>query len=135
MTNSLAEQKNDRFRFRVWHKKFNKWIDIGFLRNGQGKLYVDYNATDEQEDCIIEQCTGLRDKNGKLIYEGDLVKHKSWDEIEKVIWDYTQIGFCFDNGAGTHRASDFEFILSEFEIIGNIHETPELLEEIKSDWN
>lgn len=66
----------------------------------------------------IEQNTGLHDKNGKEIYEGDVLKDK-YGNIGTAHWYGS--GFEFINTSGMMESG------SEWEIIGNIHETPELM--------
>ena len=74
----------------------------------------------------IEQYTGLKDKNGKEIYEGDIVTlNGEWEEIEH--GDCSIVTFengCFRVGNGyENEAGNY---LSDWRIIGNIHENPEL---------
>lgn len=85
---------------------------------------------------FIEQCTGLEDKNGKLIYEGDIIKRESKKNIQEVVFwcdelacfrlmslDFVKIiGFSKDIGLS------YKFIaIDDIEVIGNIHENPELV--------
>ena len=148
---------NDRFRFRAWDKK-NKRIlyniqeayDGGGVEDKKGNEVADCYADcfsyffpyddDKNEEFIVEQCTGLKDKNGRLIYEGDIVKItgdvmtmplKYMDCLFKVIW--ADIGFCFEmlnenDGLGFCECW-------EYEVVGNIHENPELLEDNNASKN
>lgn len=90
---------------------------------------------------VIEQCTGLKDKNGTEIYEGDIVrvKHRDWIEhtIHMVKWFGDEEYPAFDLSPEIDETmNDFALaVQSDFfsiKIIGNIHENPELLEEKQS---
>ena len=82
----------------------------------------------------ICQCTGLKDKNGKLIWENDVVAY--WDAystesgyaeadcIGKVVWDDETISFQVTNRLS---AESYE-VLDECSVIGNIFDNHELLE-------
>ena len=91
------------------------------------------NFVEVKKDTIC-QCTGLKDKNGKLIWENDIVAY--WDTystesgyaeadcIGKVVWDAETISFQVTNRLS---AESYE-VLDECSVIGNIFDNPELLE-------
>ena len=131
---------NDRFKFRVWNKPGNSYIsakddaDFVYLEE-EGNITVGlYNGDEEdmlylkEEDLIVEQCTGLKDKNGNLIYEGDILKDDNnciWRCVFQMNNGYSinSLGFMLINEFG--HAQPFINV----EVIGNIHENPELLED------
>ena len=101
------------------------------------------------EDWIVEQFTGLTDKNGKEIYEGDLLRLLAKDEWDKINYSAFEVFFHDGDMAGHHigfkmdRMYNFGSIgggsipnflpknTAKMEIIGNIHENKELLTRIK----
>ena len=107
-------------KFRVWNgyltKEYKAYDRCYTSMDGP---YLEIKPYRYDNDCAIEQYTGLKDKNGKEIYEGDIVK--LWDrEPELVVWD---------NLIGVYDPLSWEtFDTDECEVIGNIHENPELLE-------
>lgn len=137
---------NDRFRFRVWDKNGDSYIsekdDADFLYLGEnGKLTIGlYNddADDitclKEKDLIIEQCTGLKDKNGRLIYEGDIIKITGdvmtipiFYEESKAFVNWDEDGFFLHFESGTIERLFQE--CCDYEVVGNLHENPELLED------
>ena len=126
--------------FRAWDNAKKKWIDgaYGFHILGEsmliGGLFQDYKILD-LNNIIIEQFTGLLDKNGKEIYKGDIVHiwsdfYKKNMPIAEVYWNNT--GAKFDikepNGlyndwlSNSHQQGWF------IEVIGNIHEHKNLFD-------
>ena len=132
---------NDRFRFRAWDKKNKRMLyniqeayDGGCVEDEKGNdvetCYVDcfssffpYDDNDKNEEFIVEQCTGLKDKNGRLIYENDVVSC-GFPDIGCVKW---KNGGFWVSGGNYIMPWHF-FIANKWEVLGNIHENPELLE-------
>lgn len=122
----------DRFKFRFWNKtdkKMQEW-------NGC-HLWQALN-----NECLIPmQCTGLKDKNCRLIYEGDILKFgefydNKWFsfDIGKVYWGGNMDYPAFEIASKTtdfDTSNGLSYIFGEglyIEVIGNIYENPELLE-------
>ena len=77
------------------------------------------------------QCTGLKDKNGKLVWENDIVMtvYDGNEHIYQVVWDESELDFKATNGKENYE-SNFEYLpcCDEIEILGNCFDNPELLE-------
>ncbi len=156
---------NDRFKFRVWDKIHNRFLCV----DNQKRIIFDYENKDicvleniknscwlhiPYDECVLMQYTGLKDKNGTLIYEGDIVevqyiggqiplfKNEFSREPETERFEI----FCHpewlkfyaknDNYRKTCEihSLDLERIRintdnKTYEVIGNIYENPELLKE------
>lgn len=126
---------NDRLKFRVWSKKSKRYTgnNASYSIDESGLLHVhifgQHYELGNTEDFEVEQCTGLRDKNDNLIYEGDIIKCEIDIERElSVVWD----DGCFGVYVPTHddfvkfytlgNFTKHEWEVKNIEIIGNIHE-------------
>lgn len=84
----------------------------------------------------IGQCTGLRDKNGNWIFEGDIAKFRRFENnyIGKIIFNHKTAGFEFRwnivAGAYGEKATYTAnlSVCDEIEVFGSVHDNPELLE-------
>ena len=128
---------NDRYLYRAKRTDNGEFIE-GLLTIMWGQFHI-INPDDENTaypiyESTICQCTGLRDKNGKLIWENDIVAY--WDTystesgyseadcIGKVFWDGETMSFQV---TGRLSAESYE-VLDECSVIGNIFDNPELFE-------
>lgn len=113
-----------------------KVIEINFIQPEKGYdfLLEDKGGNQIREwgkNLDVMQCTGLTDKNGKEIYEGDIVKSDTYPDIGVSKVTYKHSCFCIYLGA---LAEFFDLYTDnikknyEIEVIGNIYENPELLE-------
>ncbi len=89
----------------------------------EGEFLVDENT--------ICQYTGLTDKNGKKIFEGDILRHAD-ETILKTVWNDRKYGFAAQCVKGSVLLKDckwglWEFESDEVEVIGNVFDNPELL--------
>lgn len=115
---------NDRFRFRAWDKWKHTYIyDAQDTWDNEWAEFFGLMVDDSHGSRFaVEQCTGLKDKNGKLIYEGDILK--SGIHYYQVVWHEGK--FVLNKGCKNYPIGGCDLM----EIIGNIHENPELLEAI-----
>ena len=127
----------DRFKFRAWDKTNNDWAICGVfldkVESDRMNEAIDKNLylNIRNDDIVIMQCTGLKDKTGKLIYEGDVLEYQNGlndEDYHVVEWIKKKSAFYplyrnYGNEIITKNGWGSMF----YKIIGNIYSNPELL--------
>lgn len=122
-------------KFRAWTEEGEvMYYDVYPFKDDTLLLSYDEIAFDEvpASDFILMQSTGLKDKNGVEIYEGDIVRYECCFEsyVEEVIYDDKHCNFGTidkDEKTFSFDALISDFDVDCFEVIGNKYENPELL--------
>lgn len=119
-------------RFRAWDKEFKEMVQVDALVFDEQVIKATYkNGNVVKEDLknyVLMQSTGLTDKNGEEIFEGDILEVNDW--LEVVSFSEEKAMFV-SKGIGFPETSLYDLLDSDIftvEIIGNIYENPELLE-------
>ena len=120
-------------KVRAWYKPYKQMCQVESLRFDRNGVYtavlIEESFYDrrivEADEIVIEQFTGLKDKNGVNIYEGDILIDDTGEPVEYWMVKFADGGFV---GECTGVAESL-FELTNLEVVGNIHENPELVEE------
>lgn len=124
-------------KFRAYFNKYKRMIySIGVVN--ENTILVDFNGDGNLEtifltnDISLMQSTGLKDKNGNEIYEGDICAYYYGDVAEycEVKWSDKYCTWMIEGNFDIEFLRDFAKH-SVFEVIGNIYENSELLEEVE----
>ena len=142
----IGDNMEDRYLFKAKFDDSDRWVNgwlvkindnyfiiPGYANKISAFCFSASNIIEVKKDTIC-QCTGLKDKNGKLIWENDIVGfwdtystengQSEMDCIGKVVWDDETISFQVTN----RLSSESYEVLEECSVIGNIFDNQELLE-------
>ncbi len=123
-------------KFRAWHKEGKKMLCDVAVSTSLEAVFDLGDWEDDLDEYIPMQYTGFKDKNGKEIYEGDILYIDEWGYGEVVNKDSFWIIEFKDNEDWItefgHWQQDKKMIV-DGEVVGNIYENPELLEELNNE--
>lgn len=113
-------------KFRIFDKKKKRFLGDFTMEIDKFGIHVldEFNYVVDEDDRVLMQSTGLTDVNGKEIFEGDIVKARWWnihgdhERVMLVEWNKNELGWNLINKSSTNM---------NYEVLGNVHEHPELL--------
>lgn len=121
-------------KFRAWDKVFKEMVQVNALVLDEQVVKVTYKngnvAKEDMKEYELMQSTGLKDKNGKEIFEGDIVDYKGRKAVVKWHGSYASFIYRFVDELNERVSEWHPLFLAyyHFEILGNIYKNKELLD-------
>jgi hypothetical protein len=114
-------------KFRRWDKNNKRFAYMELFNKGTYQITDFPDGGNGLGD--YEMFTGLYDKNGEPVWEGDIValKTKGGNNLKVIVWIETGACFGWIDGNNDSWPDGFTGFIDEYEVIGNIHQNPELI--------
>ena len=123
-------------KFRAWLKHRKEIVDVEgiyFMNKVVHYIYNDYKNNEQEiiadffENIELMEYTGLKDKNDKEIYEGDILSDGNDEKPYKIIFENGSFRAEFEGDFEEHSFDLIDVVAQGCEVVGNIYENPELL--------
>lgn len=118
-------------KFRGQDKRTNEFIEGGLIQEYEKSFILPFKLTrgiptqlEEVKPETVGQFTGLKDKNGKDVFEGDVIESEQW--IPKRCQVAFDRGAFYLAGRDLHEIADIKYV-EGFQVIGDVFSNPELL--------
>ena len=123
-------------KFRAWLKEHKTMVNVAEIDINHQLIYHygfdDFEGNFENFNSIeLLQYTDLKDKNGKEIYEGDIVFESFGENYYKVIFENGSFRAEFKGDFEEYSLDLIDVVAQSCEVVGNIYENPELMEEVR----
>lgn len=117
-------------KFRAWDKINKDMFNVESINFQERRVYKDTVSYRKFEDIDLMQYTGLKDKNNKEIYEGDILFESFGERYYKVVFENGSFRAEFEGEFEEHSFDLIDVVAQGCKIVGNIYENPELLKVI-----
>ena len=118
-------------KFRAWDKINKDMFNVESINFQERRVYKDTVSYRNFEDIDLMQCTGLKDRNNKKIYEGDILSDGNIKKSHKVVFENGSFKAEFKGDFDEYSFDLIDVVAQGCEVIGNIYENPELMEEVR----
>lgn len=118
-------------KFRAWDKINKEMFNVESINFQERRFYRDVVSYRDFNDIELIQYTGLKDKNEKEIYEGDILSNGNNEKPYKVIFENGSYRAEFEGDFDEYSFDLIDIVAQGCEVVGNIYENPELLKVIE----
>ena len=118
-------------KFRAWDKLNKEMFDVEIINFQERRVYKDTVSYRKFEDIELMQYTGLKDKNNKEIYEGDVLFESFGERYYKVVFENGSFRAEFEGDFEEYSFDLIDVVAQGCEVVGNIYENPELIKEVR----